>query len=176
MNSPLSDAIQDGGERAADTGIARTQEWSAGGVHFNVTTGERANRQRNNTELCSATPDENDLLNFSLMRVSIADKLLLLTIKKHGYEDVMKRGNGMLSIRLRPFLVGLGVTTLVSANLPAECIGFSSGIGACHPRSSDIVFEDDLSAAEGPAIHYGNFVAPPAQTVDYLRIKTLFHP
>ena len=29
------------------------------------------------------------------MRVSIADKLLLLTIEEQGYEDVVKRGNGM---------------------------------------------------------------------------------
>jgi hypothetical protein len=48
----------------------------------------------------TATPDENDLLNFSFMS---ADKLLLLTIKKHGYEDVVKRGNGMRFDRATAF-------------------------------------------------------------------------
>ena len=62
-------------------------------MQSNVATGERANRQRYNSQLrLGATPDENDLLNFSFMRVSIADKLLLVTIEKHSYEDVVKRG------------------------------------------------------------------------------------
>jgi len=42
-----------------------------------------------------AKADENGPLNFSFMSVSIADKLLLLTIEEHAYEDVVKRGDGV---------------------------------------------------------------------------------